>query len=198
MKKTLYIGLFILAFVAWRDWDQREIVHDPGILVTEAPGQTQIPGSAPLVLGDYRISRRAAFDVRARVLSVEKYRWGSEAELSPVDFALGWGVMSDQAVLDRIDITQGGRWYYTRYEPPAPLTDRQIIANSSNMHMIPANAWVRKKLAEVRKGHILQIKGYLVDVDADSGFYWRTSLRRDDTGNGSCEIFYVESLYVEP
>ncbi len=43
----------------------------------------------------------------------------------------------------------------------------------------------------------MQFKGFLVDVDADTGFYWRTSLRRDDTGNGSCEIFYVESLYIE-
>jgi hypothetical protein len=105
--------------------------------------------------------------------------------------------MSDQAVLDRISITQGARWYFTRYELPAPLPDRDIINNSSNMHMIPANTWVRKKLKEIRKGNIVQFQGSLVDVDADSGFFWRTSLRRDDTGNGSCEIFYVESLYIE-
>jgi hypothetical protein len=100
-------------------------------------------------------------------------------------------------VLDRITITQGGRWYFTRYEHPAPLSDRQIINNSSNMHMIPADAWVESKLSEIRKGHIVQAKGFLVDVASDSGFRWFTSLRRDDTGNGSCEIFYVQSLYIE-
>ena len=153
--------------------------------------------SATVELGEFRLTHRATFDLRARVLSIQAYRWGGQAELSPFDFALGWGVMSDQSVLDRITISQSGRWYYTRYALPAPIGDGQIITNSSNMHMIPANDWVRKKLSQVRKGNILQIKGYLVDVDADSGFIWRTSLRRDDTGNGSCEIFYVESLFIE-
>jgi hypothetical protein len=132
------------------------------------------------------------------VLSRENYHLGDEAELSPVDLALGWGVMSDQAVLDRIDITQGGRWYFTRYEYPAPISDAQIIRNSGNVHVVPANEWVRDRLGDVRVGDLLQARGYLVDVDRDDGFYWRTSLRRDDTGGGSCEIFYVEQIHIEP
>jgi hypothetical protein len=197
MKKALTISLVLLAALAWRDWSHREIMHEPGILVAERPRQTGIIEPVPIRIADYRLTPRAKFDLRARVLSTENYSWGSEADLSPVDFALGWGPMSDQAVLDRISITQGARWYFTRYELPAPLPDRDIINNSSNMHMIPANTWVRKKLKEIRKGNIVQFQGSLVDVDADSGFFWRTSLRRDDTGNGSCEIFYVESLYIE-
>jgi hypothetical protein len=197
MKKALTISLVLLAALAWRDWSHREIMHEPGILVSESPRQTGINEPVPIRIEDYRLTPRAKFDLRARVLSTENYSWGGEADLSPVDFALGWGPMSDQAVLDRISITQGARWYFTRYELPAPLPDRDIINNSSNMHMIPANPWVRKKLKEIRKGNIVQFQGSLVDVDADSGFIWRTSLRRDDTGNGSCEIFYVESLYIE-
>lgn len=197
MKKALYIGLAVLAVIAWRDWQQREIIYEPGILVPEIPRQTDTTGAALMTRGAFQLTRRAAFEVRARVLSIEKYSWGEQADLSPFDFALGWGVMSDQSVLDRITIRQGGRWYYTRYELPAPVSDMQIIANSSNMHMVPANDWVRTKLSQVRKGDILQIKGFLIDVDAESGFFWRTSLRRDDTGNGSCEIFYVENLFIE-
>jgi hypothetical protein len=197
MKKALSIIVILLVVLAWRDWRHREITHEPGILVAELPRQADINEPRFIQVEDYRLTLRAEFELRARVLSIEHYRWGSEADLSPVDFALGWGVMSDQAVLDRISITQGARWYFTRYELPAPITDRQIITSSSNMHMIPANTWVSKKLGEVRKGSLVQIKGFLVDVDTDSGFYWRTSLRRDDTGNGSCEIFYVESLYIE-
>jgi hypothetical protein len=114
-----------------------------------------------------------------------------------MDLALGWGVMSDQQVLDRITITQGTRWYFTRYEYPAPVSDQSIIRNSSNMHIIPANDWVLKKLREVRRGNILALRGLLVDVAADSGFTWTTSLSREDTGNGSCEIFYVEYVNIE-
>ena len=197
MKKALLIGIALLLLLVWRDWSRRELVHAPGILVKESPRQGVAEGAAPVQIGGYRLTPRASFDLRARVLSVEKYRWGEEADLSPVDLAMGWGVMSDQSVLDRITITQGGRWYFTRYEHPAPLSDRQIINNSSNMHMIPANAWVEAKLSKIRRGHIVQAKGFLVDVASDSGFRWLTSLRRDDTGNGSCEIFYVESLFIE-
>ncbi|MFC1720541.1 hypothetical protein ACFL00_05340 [Pseudomonadota bacterium] len=197
MKKVLYISLVLLAVLAWRDWSHREIVYAPGVLVPERPRQTDIDAPLLIRVEDYRLTPRAKFDLRARVLSSENYRWGSEADLSPVDLALGWGPMSDQAVLNRISITQGSRWYFTRYELPAPISDRDIINNSSNMHVIPANLWVRNKLKEVRKGNIVEARGMLVDVDADSGFSWRTSVRRDDTGNGSCEIFYVESLYIE-
>jgi len=197
MKKVLYVSLILLALVAWRDWSQREIVHDPGVLVAELPRQRDLQGSAPVLLDGYRLTRRAEFDVRARVLSRKNYWWGAESDLSPLDLALGWGVMSDQAVLDRIEITQGTRWYFTRYELPAPIPDREIINNSSNMHMVPSNSWVRKKLKEIRQGDVVRLKGYLVDIDHDTGFRWRTSLKRDDTGNGSCELVYVEDIYIE-
>lgn len=197
MKKVLYITLVVLAVMAWRDWNRREIVHEPGVLVAELPIQRATASSDPLLLDGYRLTRRAEFNIRARVLSREDYRWGSESDLSPIDLALGWGVMSDQAVLDKITITQGSRWYFTRYDLPAPISDQAIINNSSNMHMVPANSWVLKKLKDVRRGELVRLKGFLVDIDSDSGFRWRTSLRRDDTGNGSCELFYVKDIYIE-
>lgn len=197
MKKVLYLSLILLTFFAWRDWGRREIVHEPGVLVTQVPRQHDLEGGDPILLEGFRLTRRAEFVVRARVLSREDYWWGRESDLSPIDLALGWGVMSDQAVLDRITITQGTRWYFTRYELPAPVSDRAIINNSSNMHMVPANSWVLKKLKETRRGDVIRVKGFLVDVADDSGFYWNTSMRRDDTGNGSCELFYVEDIYIE-
>lgn len=197
MKKVLYASLVLLALIAWRDWNNREIVHEAGILVAEPPRQRNLEVPEPLELGEYRLNRRAEFTLRARVLSREDYRWGGESDLSPMDLALGWGVMSDQQVLDRITVTQGGRWYFTRYEYPAPVPDSVIINNSSNMHMIPASSWVRGKLKKIRRGDIVDLKGFLVDVSDESGFTWNTSLSRDDTGNGSCEIFYIEYIAVE-
>jgi hypothetical protein len=197
MRKVLYISLALLAVLAWRDWSRREIVHEPGVLVTEAPRQRTVQGGDPIMLDEYRLTRRAKFDLRARVLSREDYRWESESDLAPIDLALGWGAMSDQAVLDRITITQGSRWYFTRYKLPPPISEQAIVNNSSNMHMVPSNRWVLKKLKEVRRGDVVQLKGFLVDISSDSGFKWRTSLRRDDTGNGSCELFYVEEIHIE-
>lgn len=183
--------------MGWRDWQRREIVHPAGVLVEEAPQQRATAASGPLEIEGYRLTPRAGFDIRARVLSREDYYWGEEAKLSPLDLALGWGVMSDQAVLDRIEISQHSRWYFTRYELPAPIPDRDIIRHSGNMHVIPANAHVRSQLKKIRRGHVVRARGLLVDIDDDSGFRWRTSLSRDDTGGGSCEIFYLEQLQIE-
>ena len=198
MKNTLYILLAVLAIVLVRNWENRDITHPPGVLVPEMPRQSALAQSSPIALGEYSIKPRAAFNIRARVLSREDYSWSDGSDLSPVDLALGWGVMSDQAILDRIRITQGSRWYYTRYEHPAPLSDQQIIQHSGNMHMIPAIDWVEDKLSDIRAGDLIQARGFLVDVDRPDGFYWRTSLTRNDTGGGSCELFYLEHIYIEP
>jgi hypothetical protein len=197
MKRVLYVLILLAIVLGWRDWAQREIIHPPGVLVPDAPRQSTLASGQPFQLQGYRLSPRAAFEIRARVLSRENYRWDEGADLAPIDLALGWGVMSDQAVLDRIDISQGARWYYTRYEYPAPLPERDIIRHSGNMHMVPASPLVRERLQQIRRGHIIRARGYLVDADGDSGFRWQTSLSREDTGGGACELFYVERIEIE-
>ena len=197
LKRILFVVLVLLAGLAYRDWSLREIEYPPGVLVAEVPTQVNVRGLALVTMDDYELTPRAKFEIRARVLSRKDYSWGTEADLSPVDLALGWGVMSDQAVLDRIEISQGSRWYYTRYELPAPISEKEIIQNSGNMHMVPAQNRIRKKLKEVRVGDIVRLRGTLVDIDHPSGWYWRTSLSRDDTGSGSCEIVYLEDIEIE-
>jgi hypothetical protein len=196
-KKIVIIVLGLLAILAWRDWSMRDIEHLPGILVPERPSQIKLENGPVFRIEDFMLSPRAEFRIRARVLSREDYSWGNEADLSPMDLALGWGVMSDQAVLDRISINQSSRWYFTRYDLPAPISDQDIIQNSGNMHMIPADKWVKKKLKTIRRGDIVQLNGKLVDIDHDSGWYWRTSMSRQDTGGGSCEIVYLQDIFIE-
>ena len=196
-KKILFVVLVLLAGMAYRDWSMREIEYPPGVLITEVPTQVNVRGLTSVAMDDYELTPRAEFEIRARVLSRKDYSWGTEADLSPVDLALGWGVMSDQAVLDRIEISQGSRWYYTRYDLPAPISNKEIIQNSGNMHMIPAQNRIRKKLKVIRVGDIVRLRGRLVDIDHPSGWHWRTSLSRDDTGGGSCEIVYLEEIEIE-
>ena len=197
MTKRLFI-LSVVAFAyLWATkWEDRPIVHPQGVLVRQAPVQKGIRPTT-FTVDDYLLTRKARFEIRARVLSRETYMAGREADLSPIDLALGWGPMSDQLNLDRIEISQSARWYRTRWDDPAPLSDQQVIRNSSNMHMIPAAKGVKKTLKELREGNVVTLKGFLVDVDHDSGWAWRTSMSREDTGAGACEIVYVESVLVE-
>ena len=131
-----------------------------------------------------------------RVLSKENYSFGREAELSPVDFALGWGKMKDPQVYKQLSIRQSNRWYYWRYENSPPIPVNEISSQSANTHLIPANKEIAKQLAKIDPDNLIYLKGQLVEVKSQDGWVWRSSLSRDDTGNGACELMLVEQVRI--
>lgn len=196
MKRLLlYAALALLVYAAAGELSRGPIEHPPGVLAPRAPIQAEVGGSV-FAKDDYILTRRARFDITARVLGSERYRLSREADLSPLDLALGWGVMSDSALLDQLKISQSGRWYHWRFRDTLPVSEAQVSVSSSNMHMIPASRRVERALKKLRVGDIVTLEGYLVDVDHPSGWHWRTSMSRNDTGAGACEIVYVEFISV--
>jgi len=194
MKRWLFFVIGLAA--AWYWWPHGQITRVTGVTAAGAPLQTTVEGEAPrLVKAGYQIQALARFQLEARVLGVERYRFDRGAELSPIDLALGWGRMSDTAVLDRITISQSGRSYYWR-TPQFPIPRREIEASSANMHLVPANEAVARQLSGVRRGHVVRLGGYLIEARGADGWRWRSSLTRTDTGNGACELIWVERLEV--
>jgi hypothetical protein len=170
----------------------RPIDRPPGVLAPNEPLQGPAR-EAPFAFGEYQITPLASYDVEARVLSVEPYSMDGGARLSPLDFAVGWGPMSDTAVLDHFRVTQGAR-FFTIYPDDEAIDLRTALRGSANMHLIPATSDVRDQLEGVRAGHVVRLKGHLVKVDGPGGYIWESSLTREDTGNGACELFYVEEV----
>lgn len=196
VPRWLIILLGLLAVLAWREWLNRPIEQPYGLRLAQIPKQKNLTDTAPRHLGDFKLQPRASFDVEARVLSTERYRMGVSADLAPLDLALGWGVMSDQAIVDQIKVSQGARWYILRWEQQAAAPEREVMQSSGNMHIIPADANIRKQAFALRTGEFVKLTGYLVDAQGPGGFRWGTSLSRDDTGDGACELFLVESVEV--
>lgn len=167
----------------------------PRVLAGHPPLQSGVPATlSPFRLAAAELRPLAGFSLEARVLSREDYSFGREADLSPTDLALGWGRMRDEAVLSRLDISQSGRWYQYRWQGESPLPIKEIVRSSANMHMIPADAAAAAALARVRAGERVRIDGWLVEAVAADGWRWRSSLSRDDSGSGACEVVYVCSL----
>jgi len=192
MKRWLLIAV-VLA-VGWYWWPKGDVVRAPGVVVAAAPLQTTLDDPLPkLSRPGYQIQPLARIEFEARVLGVERYRFDRGADLSPVDLALGWGRMSDTAVLDRLTITQGGRFYQWS-TPEYPIPRREIETSSANMHLVPGNTAVQEQLAQVRRGHLVRLAGYLIEVRGADGWPWRSSLTRTDTGEGACELIWVERL----
>ena len=187
------VGLALASGLWW--WQGRPVTHPPGILAPADPVQMPPESTAPWTFHDQRITPLARFEIRARILSAERYRFDRAAELSPVDFALGWGPMSDSRVLDAITIRQDGRWYYWSASH-LPIPPAEIISHSANMHMIPVNGAVERRLLGARVGQIVHLEGDLVRADGPDGWHWVSSLSRTDTGDGSCEVVWVEHAEV--
>ena len=189
------IVLLLAALVLWKLLQPDRVELGPGVLAAADPVQTAID-SAPVIRRDeYRIAPLAEFQIRAKLLGRESYYSGREADLSPLDLALGWGRMSDEDILAGIDISQSGRWYRWRSET-LPIPRREIQTHSGNMHLIPADEIVEETLDDIRQGQIVDLKGYLVRADTSDGWRWVSSLSRNDTGARSCELVYVERARI--
>lgn len=137
---------------------------------------------------------KARYRIAARVLSRERYYLGWSAELAPLDLALGWGELSNPAIDEKIDWYQGARWYFWRWSEPLPLSDGEIARQSANVHVVPATENVRRALLAIKDDDMIQLSGFLVNIRGPEGQRWRSSLRRTDTGGGSCELLYATEL----
>lgn len=194
MKKLLLV--IVLIGAGFWQYDQNRVVEQAdGVVAKAEPIQRDLENSPAFTHDGYNFTPLANFAIEARVLSRKKYSLGREADLSPLDLALGWGPMSDNRVLDKFSISQGNRFYYWRVEQ-FPIPQAEIIRHSSNMHMIPANEQVATQLAAVRQGSVVSIIGQLVKITAADGWHWQSSLSRTDTGNGACELVWVKEVSV--
>tara|TARA_R110002111_G_scaffold6887_4_gene28842 strand:- start:115 stop:708 length:594 start_codon:yes stop_codon:yes gene_type:complete len=195
MKRLLIVGFMI--FVLWKlTGGSDQIALTPGVKVIESPVQQVIKGTNPFSFKGHTVSPLADFTLQAKVLAKENYHLGPESKLSPVDLALGWGQMSDQAIVDEIQFSQSGRWYRWSVQT-FPIPKRTIETQSANMHMIPSTDWIENRLKQVKEGQIITLTGYLVRVDADkSNWHWQSSLTRDDVGAGACELIYLTDFSI--
>lgn len=194
MKKAIYIflaGLIIYGFSQMN----RPIRLGPGALAPDVPIQMNLTGQKSFEFKDYNITPLAEFEIQAKILSKYNYSGERAADLSPVDLALGWGRMSDEAILDSFKIRQGNRtfsWWTKEF----PIPRREVEISCANMHIIPANKEIKAIIDRSRKGEIVKFSGYLVKVDAADGWKWNSSLTREDTRGYSCELVFVEEFEI--
>ena len=193
VKKLVLAGL--LLWGAWNWAASRPVSLGPGVLAPESPLQQTVAGAEPFLHGDYELTPLAAFEVKARVLGREDYSLDAGASLSPMDLALGWGRMSDERILEHIDIRQSGRFYFWSTDQ-FPIPRREIESHSANMHLVPSRPGVESIMDDVREGQLIALRGFLIRARHRNGATWSSSLTREDTGNGACETIYVEQFRI--
>lgn len=186
---------FILLMVAggYYFWNSRPVIHGPGEVAPNEPVQQQAYGLNDIAYQDLKLSPFAKIDIEARVLSMKRYYEDRESKFAPYDYVLGWGPMSDERNLDKILIKQSDRFYnWEMIEPPIPIN--KIRSSSANVRLISSSEEILEQLKNLRIGHVIRIKGYLVDVQSKDGWTIKSSSIRTDTGKEASEIIWIREF----
>ena len=199
MRVFILVALVLSIAGGWHWWVSERPVHrPPGIIAPDEPQQVGLEAPEIFSAKGYEFAKRARFDITARLLHKERYRVDAEAGLAPIDLGVGWGPLSDSAVLDQLEFSQMGRWFYWNPKHGDFALPREVmITHLAQMHMIPATHEIETRLDRLRPGQLVSVRGFLVDVRGPNGFVWKTSLSRSDTGDGSCEVVWVEALETD-
>jgi hypothetical protein len=201
MSRHPFLAFALLIYFGWGGWNwlAHRAVHPPdGVLAPGDPQQTEAADGGKVHLGRWTLSVRADYRITARILASERYHFDALSDLIPEDLALGWGPMSDNRVLRSIDISQSNRFYFWRVAEPSPLSKDLIITHSANTHVIPQNALIKRQLSRLRPGQVVTLSGELVDGLRDDGLWIKTSMVRNDTGAGACEVMLVNDVTPLP
>lgn len=187
------LAMLASAMVAAMQWRSGHRVSTGPVDADPRQAET---ADAPFAFRDLQLVPRATYRIEAKLLSKEPYSAGDAGKLAPWDFAVGWGPMSREDVVARLGIEQSARFYSYRWQGEPPLPVEQIVRHSANMHLIPADKRIAAQLDGARPGYKVVLEGRLVDAVWTDGRRWSTSLTRNDTGKGACELMFVEAVTV--
>ncbi len=168
--------------------------------VSKPPFDTRVDGV------DYRIQPRYSYDLRGLVVSLhDSDTWWDYAHkawndhINLADFCVVWGGTARRGAYRGISFsnTQWECHWSTSSSEAWQAFDQTEVANN---HMVTDDPAVAKALRAVRIGDQIRVTGYLVDYttfrDGRPAGTRVSSETRTDTGNGACEVLYVDSLEV--
>ncbi|HAJ26820.1 MAG TPA: hypothetical protein DCG53_06175 [Syntrophus sp. (in: bacteria)] len=153
--------------------------------------------------GSVTITPVATYRIAGEVMSKRKYTRSWGAEIMPFDLALVWGMLTYPHVMKQLSIKHDSTrmaWFRVKGDDP-PVDFDYVMSHGSNNHIIPANENIRKIVDDQVMIHDrVVLEGYLVNVEGrnkEQGISLKSSLSREDTDRGACEIIYVTNVRVE-
>jgi len=204
-RKPLFslILTFLLLFFLGCEKPHVTGVESEGIDTSQDPVQSSLSFHEPIIKemkgGRFTFTPLAEYKLTGMVVSKESYSSGWESMISPYDLAIVWGKLAEPRYDRYLSYSQRNRWYFYTYKKGCPLDESYIVSHSSNNHIIPDNENIRRALKTIKRKDKVILEGFLGNVKGvykGQGFYWNTSLARNDTGNGSCELIYVYKIRI--
>jgi hypothetical protein len=204
------IASLIAAVVAW--WMKDALPPAARILenIHDEPKQARVTGK-PLDITvngvNYSIHPRYAYELHGLVVSThDSDTWWDYAHkaasdhINVVDLCVVWGATAKNGGYKGISFSNNQwecHWSSRSNEAWAAFDQTEV----SNNHMVTSDPAVAKALRSVSIGDQIRVVGYLVDYttyakDGRPAGKRVSSETRTDTGNGACEVLFIESLQL--
>ncbi|MEO0185034.1 MAG: hypothetical protein ABIL20_04480 [candidate division WOR-3 bacterium] len=170
-----------------------DLLNDPEMEIVENPETLMVRINDI----DFTIKLKALYKVSGIVLSKKRYSDGWQGKMAPYDVALVWGELLRDSLYKKIKWWQEARWYRWRPDNGFPKDNYFIARYSSNNHVILASKNIEVLLGRIKKNDTIELSGYLVDINGSKNgnkYWWYSSMSRNDTGAGSCEVIYLTRI----
>jgi hypothetical protein len=173
--------------------------------VRKAPVQTEIvEHSFPFTYYDktYRIQPLAEYEISGLIVThnnissiTDAYHTSKSVDFR--DVCVVWGSNVGSGAFQRFKFWSEPWTCYFQTKPgheSASLNEREI----SNNHLLTNDSAIRKLINSVSIGDQIRLKGKLISYwpEGYSELERRSSMTRSDTGNGACEVMWVEEAEV--
>ncbi|MDD4277695.1 MAG: hypothetical protein PHT37_07400 [Candidatus Cloacimonetes bacterium] len=200
---ALLVVVSVAALLLWfNQAESSRAVQDDPINFSRDPIQdSSVREALPVLHFGKRMvvmNAKAKYTIDGQLVSKKRYTHSYMNELAPYDFALTWGDMPKY--LNQIKFSQSSRFCLYKMKKNATVDPKYMQNHMSNNHLIPASNNIKKAMRKARKGDLIRIEGHLVHVETSKAgrmiSSWNSSVTREDTGDGACEIIYVTRLRI--
>ena len=207
LVKNLFFGSLVLMALAY--WHKDELPPPDRIVepVYEEPRQVPVrarPADVNVNGVQYSIQPRYSYELSGLVVEThDSETWWDYAHkewndyLNVVDLCVVWG-SNARGGNYRFASFWHSQWEcFARWRSP----DGELaLGEMSNNHLITADPALARRLRQVRIGDQVRFRGYLVDYttykDGSATGTRMTSTERGDSGNGACEVVYIEDFEI--
>jgi len=203
-KNHLIFLLILLYLLSGCDKPTLTGVESDKIDTSQDPIQTSYKSDEPMIReiknGQLSIIPVVGYQISGVVVSKELYANDWESKISPMDLTIVWGKLAEPDFDRYITYSQRNRWYFYTHKSGSPFDNSFVISHSGNHHIIPANENIYRAIKTLKEKEGVALEGFLVNIKGTykgQTVFWNTSLSRTDTGNGSCELFYVTKVRIE-
>lgn len=150
---------------------------------------------------EYRVEPLYDYELYGLVVSYRQHdgessmhKWSND-HLNMADVCVVWSDTAFSPTLSKLDFWNGIFTCNVQTRDSVAWSNFKMNQLSNN-HLISADPFVRDRVAEVRIGDQIHIKGSLSRYGAVGGGLRGTSTTREDTGDGACETIFVDDFAI--